>query len=157
MVERIEQVFPALRGSSYQVTSPQDESYNCIAWAAGDTARWWWPDEPDSPVSAYWPPGVPRAETLDAFREAFATLGFTVCDDDRREAGFEKVAVFARAGAPKHAARQLPNGRWTSKLGPMEDIEHALHDLTGEVYGSVALVMRRRLPGAPPAFTDQGS
>jgi hypothetical protein len=146
MVERIEQTFPGLRGSGYQVTSARDDTYNCIAWAAGDTTRWWWPDEPGRPESAHLPPGVPRAETLEAFRQAFATLGYGVCDDDRAEAGFEKVALFALAGVPKHAARQLPGGRWTSKLGPMEDIEHALHDLTGLVYGSVVLVLRRPLP-----------
>jgi hypothetical protein len=59
------------------------------------------------------------------------------------EPGYEKVALFALAGVPKHAARQLPSGRWVSKLGPSEDIEHALHDLTGMVYGSVVLVMKR--------------
>jgi hypothetical protein len=151
MVGFIEQVFPGLRGPGYQVTSPQNDTYNCIAWAAGDTNNWWWPDEPDKPDSSHWPPSVPRLETLESFRQAFATLGYAVCDNDRPEAGYEKVALFALAGAPKHAARQLPSGRWTSKLGPMEDIEHALHDLTGLVYGSVALVMRRPLPGTGPA------
>ena len=143
MVERIERTFPGLRGRGYQVTSPPDDRYNCIAWAAGDTTDWWWPDEADNPDSAHWPPGVPRMQTLEAFREAFATLGYGVCDHDQLEPGYEKVALFALAAVPKHAARQLPNGRWTSKLGPMEDIEHALHDLTGMVYGSVVLVMKR--------------
>ncbi len=148
MVERIEQAFPGLRGSGYQLTSPQDDTYNCIAWAAGVATDWWWPDEPNNPDSAYWPPGVPRLETVQAFREAFAALGYVVCDDDQLEAGFEKIALFALAGMPKHAARQLSNGRWSSKLGPMEDIEHALADLTGMVYGSVVLVMRRPMPPA---------
>jgi hypothetical protein len=147
MVERLERVFPALRGTGYRVTSPPDRKYNCIAWAAGDTAQVWWPDEADTPDSAYWPSGVQRQETLDAFRDAFASLGYTVCNDDRLELGFEKVALFALLGVPKHAARQLPNGRWTSKLGEWEDIEHALHDLTGMVYGSVALVLKRPLSG----------
>jgi hypothetical protein len=44
---------------------------------------------------------------------------------------------------PKHACRQLPSGRWASKLGPSEDIEHALYDLTGTAYGKVALIMKR--------------
>jgi hypothetical protein len=82
-----------------------------------------------------------------AFRDAFATLGYVVCDDDQLEAGYEKVALFALAGVPKHAARQLPNGCWTSKLGRIEDIEHALHDLTGMADGSVVLVMKRPVPG----------
>ena len=50
MLERIEQAFPRLRGAPYQVTSPEDDRYNCIAWAAGDPKHWWWPDEPDQPV-----------------------------------------------------------------------------------------------------------
>jgi hypothetical protein len=120
-----------------------DDKYNCIAWAAGDTKNWWWPDEVSEPESGHWPSGVPRLETLEVFRAAFATLGYLVCDHDQLEAGFEKVALFALAGVPKHAARQLPNGRWTSKLGPMEDIEHSLHDLEGNAYGAVVLVMKR--------------
>ncbi len=148
MVGRIEQAFPGLRGTAYQVTSPQDDKYNCIAWAAGDTTDWWWPDEADNPDSAYWPPGAPRAETLEAFRLAFATLGYVVCDHDHIEVGYEKIALFSQAGVPKHAARQLLSGRWTSKLGPMEDIEHALHDLTGMMCGSVVLVMKRLFPAA---------
>jgi hypothetical protein len=90
-----------------------------------------------------WPAGVARAETVDAFRDAFAALGYVICDDDHLEPGYEKVALFALVGVPKHASRQLPSGRWVSKLGPSEDIEHALHDLTGMVYGSVVLVMKR--------------
>jgi hypothetical protein len=84
---------------------------------------------------------------VEAFRAAFATLGYAVCAGAEPESGFEKVALFAGAhGVPTHAARQLPSGRWTSKLGELEDIEHALHDLTGLVYGSVVLVLKRPLP-----------
>ena len=150
MVKRIESEFPHLRGGNYQVTSPRTRTYNCIAWAAGDTTEWWWPDEPDDPQSAHWPAGVPRVETLVAFRQAFTTLGYVACDGEELELGFEKIALFTDAeGVPRHAARQLPSGRWTSKLGPMEDIEHTLHDLTGTVYGSVVLVMKR------PEGTDE--
>ncbi len=91
--------------------------------------------------------GVPRKVTLDAFRQAFATLGYAVCDDERLEPGQEKIALFALSGEPRHAARQLPSGRWASKLGPMEDIEHELHDLTGLVYGSVVLTAPPAAPG----------
>jgi hypothetical protein len=148
-----EDVFPGLRGRRYAITSPGDGHYNCIAWAAGDTGRWWWPDEDEEDT---WPAGVARVETVAAFRDAFATLGYTACDHEGLETGYEKVAVFALTGVPKHAARQLPSGLWTSKLGSMQDIEHALHDLTGMVYGSVALVMKRPLPVAGPAADAEG-
>ncbi len=137
-----EDVFPGLRGQPYQIKGPRDRKYNCIAFAAGDDRNGWWPDLTEEDT---WPAGVDRAETVEAFRDAFATLGYVVCDHDQLEAGYEKVAVFALVGRPKHAARQLPGGRWISKLGPREDIEHALHHLTGMAYGSVAVVMKRPL------------
>jgi hypothetical protein len=74
---------------------------------------------------------------------AFATVGFENCSTDEWEPGFEKIALFARDGVPQHAARQLATGRWTSKLGAMEDIEHDLRDLEGTLYGSVVLFMKR--------------
>jgi len=141
----IERLFPALRGSVYRMTSPADDVYNCIAWAAGATDKWWWPF--GDPRRTYWPEGVPRAESLEAFRTAFASLEYITCDHADVEPGCEKIALFAdAAGCPLHAARQLPDGRWTSKLGAMDDIEHALHGLEGLEYGSVALVMKRRVP-----------
>jgi hypothetical protein len=87
---------------------------------------------------------VAREETLAAFRDAFASLGYEDCSSEDPEPGFEKVALFAGAqGEPLHAARQQPEGRWTSKLGELEDIEHDLRDLEGAVYGAVVLLMKR--------------
>jgi hypothetical protein len=147
MVRGIEDLFPGLRGPAYQVTSPPDAVYNCIAWAAGATDIWWWPI--GDPQRVHWPAGVPREETLEALREAFATLGYAICDHSELEPGHEKVALFTNAvGCPTHAARQLCTGRWTSKLGQLEDIEHALRDLEGTEYGAVVLVMKRPVPAA---------
>ena len=97
-------------------------------------------------VSA-WPAAVRREETIAAFVEAFHTLGFVPCAADALESGFEKIALYALAGVPKHAARQLPNGRWTSKLGELEDVEHCLDGLDGTWYGSVVQILKRPLPG----------
>jgi hypothetical protein len=58
---------------------------------------------------------VPRIKTLDAFCQAFATLGYAACSDEALEPGFEKIALIADdLRVPKHAARQLPTGRWTA-------------------------------------------
>ena len=62
------------------------------------------------------------------------------------EAGFVKVALYASGLFYTHAARQLPNGKWTSKLGRGEDIEHdSPDDVAGGVYGAVVGVMKRRI------------
>jgi hypothetical protein len=146
MVDPLEEAFPGLARGGYRVTSPANKDYNCIAYAAGDTEHWWWPAPPDV-TDAYWPQAAPRAETVEAFRAAFNSLGYTECANEDLEPGFEKVAIFADSqGIPLHAARQRPGGVWTSKLGEREDIDHALRDLEGTAYGAVVLIMKR--PGA---------
>lgn len=83
---------------------------------------------------------------MEAFEEGFGLLGFEVCDSAEVEAGYEKVAIYADTdGEPQHVARQLVDGRWTSKLGALEDIEHqALEDVDSAAYGEARLFMRRR-------------
>ena len=140
--EDIEDCFPQIVIAGYAVTSPQTPRYNCIAWAAGDTRKWWWPDP--SPF-ACWPPPIPRENTLTRFIEAFQTLGYEPCADAELESDFEKIALYADAdGIPTHAARQVETGAWTSKLDREEDIEHgSLGGVEGEQYGTVVLVLKR--------------
>ncbi len=142
-ISPIEAWFPDLASAGYSVTSPPTSEYNCIAWAAGDTGRWWWPT-PD-PDLTYWPVAVPRERNIESFIQAFETLGFQVCETAELEEGYDKVALYADAnGLPTHAARQLPSGSWTSKLGEIEDIQHeTLEGLESAVYGSVAKTLRR--------------
>jgi len=111
MVMPLDLVFPGLQSVAYQVTSPKSRVYNCIAWAAGDTTTWWWPNIDPDDDAIYWPPGVPCEETLTALSAAFGILGYIHSTDESFEPGFEKVALFASSDdRPTHAARQLSNG-----------------------------------------------
>ncbi len=136
--EYIEKFFPNLKNTYYQITSPQTRKYNCIAWAASDQKEWWWPIH-----SGYWPEGAPRENTVRAFIIAYGLLGYSICDNGELEIGFEKIALYTINGVPSHAARQLDNGNWTSKLGPLEDIEHTLEGLIGDMYGVVTQFLKR--------------
>ena len=140
-----ELAYPKLRRGLYRVTSPKDKLYNCIAYAAGKNDIHWWP-YPLPTVGINWP--IERTdETIECFIEAFATKGYIECKnmDACLEPGIEKVAIYAGAdGEPTHMARQLENGKWTSKLGYDEDIEHdTLESLECPVYGMVAAILRR--------------
>jgi hypothetical protein len=135
-----ESLFPNLAGTGYRITSPPDSTYNCIAWAASVTSDWWWPD-PDG--FDFWPSGIVRECTVDAFILAFATCGFTPCSDGSLEPGWERVAIYATHEGPTHMARQLANDQWTSKLGPDDDIEHTLDGLVSPIYGSIVQFLRR--------------
>lgn len=139
----LERQYPGLRATEYRVTSCADRTYNCFAWAAGDTRRWW---EPFPARDCYWPPGVSREYSISSVRKAFETIGYHECPAYDLEAGFEKVVIYALAGIPKHAARQLASGWWTSKLCKDADIEHRLETLI-DYFGPIALVLRR--PASP--------
>ena len=82
---------------------------------------------------------------MEAFVEGYGQYGFAVCDGPELEPGFEKIAVYAEGREPLHVARQLLDGRWTSKLGRQwEDIEHInLEDVVKDGYGEPVLFLRR--------------
>jgi hypothetical protein len=138
----IDSAFPNLLSTGYRITSPATIDYNCIAWAAEDAQSWWWPD----PFHQYyWPPAIPRNESIEAFVALFESFGYRICQDSDYEEGFEKVAIYVGGNAKvTHASRQLDSGVWTSKLGKLEDIEHSFDGVSGAIYGSVAVLMQRR-------------
>lgn len=139
MLENLEEVFPNLH--SYQITSPVSLRYNCVAWALGIDSQWWSHDRT-------WLDSVPRSLNVHALIQLFEEFGYAICNSGVREAGYDKVAVYALFGEWSHAARQLEDGQWTSKLGPFEDIIHpSPEDITGELFGIVHCIMRRTTTG----------
>ena len=140
---------PHLTDQNCQIQSRATRRYNCIAWAAANNTRQWWPD----PMGiGYWPPNVTRADTTEAFLSAYKALGYTLCFDGTLEAGIEKIALYGNGPAgqeiPTHAALQLEGGAWTSKLGDFEDIIHTTPaDAEGPIYGRVICYLAR--PRAP--------
>lgn len=133
--------FPKVSMENCRLTSPEDPTYNCIAWAAGDAGRWWWPD---SVNQTFWPVGVPHEVNLSAFECAFGLEGYAEHSTPLVEVGVHKVAIYAQNGLPTHASRQLADGWWASKLGKSIDVEHTLDALDGPVYGAPVLVLGRR-------------
>jgi hypothetical protein len=134
--------FPHLNGNNFKQTSPETSDYNCIAWAAEEDDRFWWP----IPAGiAYWPQGVSRSESIESFLDAFRNLGYEICQSGGLEIEYQKVAIYVNNnGNPTHMARQLPDGSWTSKLGQNIDINHSTLDaLHGPAYGTVTTFMRR--------------
>jgi hypothetical protein len=138
-------LFPHFDANGGTETGEADRRYNCVAWAAGRADAWWWPD---AGGDGFWPEGAPRAETVEAFVSAFALLGYAPCETAEHEPGWEKVALYAApSGVPTHAARQLPDGTWTSKLGRGPVVTHNTpHGVEGPVYGAVCCFLKRPSP-----------
>jgi len=140
---------PHLAASTHRVTSPADRAYNCIAHAADDMFRWWCPIPPQLQAFLpkrlyYWPPGLPFVNTVDNYVAAYETIGYARCPDAAYEDGFEKIVIYARNGEVQHAAKQLSDHEWTSKLGDLEDIAHDSVDaVAGGLYGSAVAYVKR--------------
>lgn len=146
--DEIEEDFSNLRnshGSKYTVTSCADGRYNCVAWAAGDITNKW--DSTLEGAGYYWPPGIGRDDSPDEWAEIFERHGYHLTENKAHEPGIEKVAIYAAHDGPDgalHVARQLQDGKWTSKLGNGSDIEHAdLECLEGDYFGTVMRVLAR--------------
>lgn len=130
--------FPKLDARNHRMTSREDPGYNCVAWATRDSTRWW------DHVCGYWPDGVTQDSSIEAYVDLFRELGFEESDNSEPEPGFEKVALYARAGEFTHVARLLESGSWTSKLGVLEDIEHDdLDALADGSYGRPFVFLRK--------------
>ena len=141
-IDEMGQIFPNLTKDNARITSPEDYRYNCIAWAGGDNHQWW---EPSGRRFHYWS-HQDLAYTMESYAKAFNVLGYEEeSESSELEEGFEKIALYADINdIPQHAARQLENGVWISKLGQLEDIEHdTLEVLESKDYGKVKLILKR--------------
>ncbi len=142
----LEAFFPHLKNRGYEITSNQGDRPNCIGWVLRSSLYF-------DPVGVggtflggyYWPEGVRRDDTIEAWSELFALHQYQKCDHGDLEPDTEKIAIYAGPdGEAYHVARQLPSGEWTSKLNKLEDIQHRTLDaLLGSEYVAVAKFMKR--------------
>ena len=138
----LEALFDGLKGTRYRVKSNETSSYNCIAFASGDTGMLW--DYRHEPYT-YWPRrGVPRDGSVSSMIKLFEQQGYSPCADGAYENGIEKIAIYGFEDQWRHTAIQLENGLWASKLGGLQDIEHVSpDDVNHPDYGKVVQFMAR--------------
>jgi hypothetical protein len=98
-----------------------------------------------------WPDHLPHDSQPGTYIKFFESHGFEIAVDGDPEVGVEKIALYSMDGEFRHVARQLSNGRWTSKIGEQEDIEHDLpeeleNDIPKYGYGRVTTYLQRQRP-----------
>lgn len=154
--------FPKLASDTlFNVSSKKDINYNCIAWAGMEDNEFWWPEVTPynklDGVKYNWPFKIKNNEKLQYFIELFSHLGYIEESDNyqNEHPDYRKIALFIKADSNNpdrllcdctHAARQLKNGLWASKLGRDHDIEHSNpYDLEGKAYGKLAIILKKKL------------
>ncbi len=133
-----------VENGNFRYTSPKKKAYNCLAWAIGIS---------NLQIDMLYFRDVYELDpnTLDHSANGYAECinryyGFEICDSAEVEDGFEKIALYEDNRRDfTHAARQLDNGKWTSKMGTYEDIEHDdLDAVAGAFYGKPSVYMKRK-------------
>jgi hypothetical protein len=150
--------FPELAyDPNFKITSNETGDYNCIAWAYNGTERWMWPKCENYPAILqnryFWSKGVTNTNHVSAFIEAFSQTGYQLCDTWQHEDGYQKIALYTKTRTCEctHAARELVEndnvcGKWTSKLGVWNDIQHSTpYRVEGVDYGMVYCFMKRKI------------
>jgi len=162
----LEMAFPNLLPGEYNLKSPVDPTYNCLAFAADIDTKRLWPGKEYYPLYD-WPRHLTNEDTIECVCEYFAAIGYKVClrpswwaylfkiltlrDPSifALERGFEKIAIYGIAKEPLHLSKQIPDGRWKSKLGYGRDIEHnTLKALECQDYGKPVVIMKKRISNA---------
>jgi hypothetical protein len=146
--ERLASICPRA-GGLCRPASPQTTRYNCLAWAVRDEDKPWYPR--GDPRKSRWPADAPETLDIPSVVRTLELVGYEVCPPGDGDPDFERIVLFEDTeGFFAHAARQLPDGRWTSKLGTWEDIEHDDPEcLEGGDYGSISCFLRKRASTGP--------
>jgi hypothetical protein len=134
--------FPRLQLRYVEVLGPSTRQYNCIAYSLG-VNHWVNPMTGD------------EKNPLEPMDKLYAQEGY-VREADMNcavEPGKEKLVVYAAINpdatirSVTHAARQEPDGTWTSKLGSLALIRHTTPEaLRGPTYGMPVAVYVRTAP-----------
>ena len=151
---RLFQAFPKLsHDNGFKVSSKATPVYNCIAWAYKLDNRWMWPNTGEYSFLDgvhYWPSDEILDCDVSNFIEAFKLKGYECCDNSCFEPEYrnkQKIALYVKPGTTEctHAARELSNGCWTSKLGNDCDIQHGTPDtIENDGYGKVHCFMKNK-------------
>ncbi len=132
----IKKHFPNLTFESFKYTSEKTDDYNCAAWSIEIEDEWIQFRDPKGMLDV----------SITTYINYFTNLGFSITNDKNFEEGVKKIAIYKNEQDEfKHVARLMSNGKWTSKIGDWEDIEHdTLEVLADRSYGKPCLIMEKR-------------
>ena len=138
--------FPNSERDKFKHHSEETTEYNCIAFALEIQDKWIDPEtqDPLDGTKPWWPDKIPRDRTLSTFIKLFELYGFQKCLDKNLEEDYVRIAIFVRGDKVAHAARQIGNGMWVSKLGNGVDCIHSLSAIHNGMYGVVRQFMKKK-------------
>lgn len=123
--------FPNSSIEPFEITSPETEEYNCIAWVLDNRSIWIEPDD-----STTWLQNIPNDYLLPSVVKYFEKQGFEICQKIDYSKDKTLLALFSKDGIEfSHVAKQLNENYWTRKLGFSFDVKHTIFAMEGGCMG----------------------
>jgi len=159
--EDLKETFEGLKyDTSYDVCYEESEEehnklFNCIAYSLGFDDIWVWPLSigitvyPNKVIegrlfSIYWPVGIPKNLSMNAFEQMYALFGYERCTDMRYEPGYKKIIIYGYDAKEISHAAVVCDGYCMSKMGKYVIIKHQADSLIGKEYGQIIMCVRRK-------------
>lgn len=127
------------RQVNFGFTSVQTWDYNCVMWSLNIDDDW--------KDFFYTEDGyVSPDQSINPYINFFKERGFQICENGELEPGQTKICIYSKNGIFSHVSRLMENGRWASKMGNYEDIEHLSEfDVSGIGYGKPETYMKKAM------------
>ena len=147
--EYYRKLFPLL--TDYElIQNSENNKYNCVSHTLNIKDKWIWPYLEDEiyirKYNSYWT--VKNEISKESFDEFYEYHGFEKLDllDFFYDPKYIKVALYTNKGIPTHAAIQVDEFFWESKIGELGIIKHDLFEIEDDVYGKVTQIYKKPKP-----------
>ena len=143
MSAELERIFPALASDGYVVVSPETTADNWIAWAAGESHRWWEP-------GVYWPiqPGDDLAALIrSACSRHWATRSATTTDSKLGASAWRSMPTTSAIGRTPLGNSRTVGGR-ASSARRLTSFTGARTHSSVIPYGEVRAIMKQAIARA---------
>jgi hypothetical protein len=132
-------LFPLLTNYDL-IPNSESDSYNCISHTIHLKEDISWPID----TRHYWPTKRELTkESFDLFYEHHGFEKLSILDFTYNE-NYTKVVLYTNNNIPTHAAIQIDNTYWESKIGRLGIIRHDLFEIENDVYGEITQIYRKR-------------
>lgn len=138
--------YPRIKlGVNFIPKSPICDEYNCIAWSLDID---YMSVGHENLTGIYWPDNISKIPNINNYKRMYNSYGFIDASTSDLEEGFKKVAIYVRGTNPKtgivvHAAKQIDDIWWSSKMGDNIDGIHHLDAIQGILYGYPRFFMKK--------------
>ena len=120
------------------IPNTKDDNYNCVGYSLEIN------EFVSHHIGRYWIDSIERSGSINNLIKVFEYFGFERSDSSVEE-GYKKIVIYGNRGFASHAAIQLDDIWYQSKMGEYEICKHKLEAIEGILYGYPKVWMKKKI------------